>query len=140
MPAARSTAHLSQILDCARSGTLVSPDDAAAFRMALLEQLGRAYAQRNMVMQLHIGPLRNNRTRLLQAAGRDAGGDSLRNAPLAEALNAFLDRLDRDDALPRTILCALDPTKTPVIVTTAGNFQDGSIAGKVQAGNSLVVQ
>lgn len=108
--------------------------------MALLEQLGRAYAQRNMVMQLHIGPLRNNRTRLLQAAGRDAGGDSLRNAPLAEALNAFLDRLDRDDALPRTILCALDPTKTPVIVTTAGNFQDGSIAGKVQAGNSLVVQ
>jgi glucuronate isomerase len=136
MPAARSVADLSQILAAARAGRAILPEDAAAFRMALLDQLGRAYAKRDMVMQLHIGPLRNTRTRLLHSAGRDAGGDSLRDGPLAEALNALLDGMDRDAALPRTILYALDPTKTPVIVTTAGNFQDGTVAGKVQAGTA----
>lgn len=129
-------AQRDMIVQRARMGQGVAPGDAAAFRLCLLVELGRAYAARDMVMQLHIGPLRNNRTRLMAAAGRDAGGDSLRDAPLAEALNAFLDRLDRDNALPRTILYALDPTKTPVIVTSAGNFQDGSIAGKVQPGTA----
>lgn len=131
-----STGALDQILDRARRGESIPPEDASAFRNTLLVELGRAYAARDMVMQLHIGPLRNTRSRLMASAGRDAGADSLRDAPLAEALNAFLDRLDRDGALPRTILYALDPAKTPVIVTTAGNFQDGSLAGKVQPGTA----
>ena len=131
-----SPAMLSRLLDRARRGQPLTEDEAASFRLSLLLELGRAYAARNMVMQLHIGPLRNNRSRLLAGVGRDAGGDSLRDAPLAEALNAFLDHLDRDDALPRTILYALDPGKNPVIMTTAGNFQDGSIAGKVQPGTA----
>ncbi len=127
---------LDDILVTARRGAAITQEQASAFRNALLVELGRAYAARDMVMQLHIGPLRNTRSRLLQTAGRDAGGDSLRDTPLADALNVFLDRLDRDNALPRTILYALDPTKTPVIVTTAGNFQDGSLAGKVQPGTA----
>ncbi|CUX80067.1 MAG: glucuronate isomerase UxaC [Roseibaca calidilacus] len=130
------SARLDEILIKARLGGTATLAEASAFRNALLVELGRAYAARDMVMQLHIGPLRNTRSRLLHSAGRDAGADSLRDAPLAEALNAFLDLLDRDNALPRTILYALDPSKTPVIVTTAGNFQDGSLAGKVQPGTA----
>ncbi|MBQ1203959.1 MAG: glucuronate isomerase, partial [Loktanella sp.] len=131
-----SAADLSRVLTQARAGKPVNLQDAAAFRMALLEELGRAYAARRMVMQLHIGPLRNNSSRLLQGVGRDAGGDSLRDVPLAAPLNALLDRLDRNGALPRTILYTLDPTKNAVMVTTAGNFQDGSEPGKVQAGTA----
>ena len=85
-------------------------------------------------MQLHIGPLRNTRTRLFDALGADSGGDSMNDLAVAGALNAFLDRLDRTDELPRTILYCLDPTKNAMIAATAGNFQDGSTAGKVQAG------
>lgn len=120
----------------ARLGRSITASAAAAFRHRLLLDLGRAYAAHDMVMQLHMGPLRNTRSRLMTRFGRDAGADSLRDDPLAEALNALLDGLDRDNALPRTILYALDPGKTPVIVTTAGNFQDGSLAGKVQPGTA----
>lgn len=136
MPGRRGPAELGAILARARRGAPVMPDEAADFRMGLLVELGRAYAARDMVMQLHIGPLRNTRTRLLQQAGRDSGGDSLRDSPIAVPLNAFLDALDRDGRLPRTILYALDPGATPVIVTTAGNFQDGTFPGKVQAGTA----
>ena len=127
---------LDRILRDVRRGRLPKSDEAAAFRLALMVALGAAYARRDLVMQLHIGPLRSTRTRLREAVGPDSGGDSMRDRPIAETLNALLDRMDRDDALPRTILYTLDPTKNAVIVTTAGNFQDGTVPGKVQAGTA----
>ncbi|MGY6709255.1 MAG: glucuronate isomerase [Rhizobiaceae bacterium] len=136
MPDERGTPDLDRILRDARQGRRPSADEAAAFRFALMVELGAAYARHDLVMQLHIGPLRSTRTRLFEAVGPDSGGDSMRDRPVAEALNALLDRMDRDDALPRTILYTLDPTKNAVMVTTAGNFQDGSVPGKVQAGTA----
>lgn len=134
--AERPAADLTQTIRHALSGLAVEPDEAAAVRAGLFVELGRAYAARGMVMQLHIGALRNTRTRLLAAKGRDAGADSIRDRPIAEPLNLLLDRLDRTGQLPRTILYCLDPAANPVLVTTAGNFQDGSTPGKVQAGTA----
>ncbi|SLN23013.1 Uronate isomerase [Aquimixticola soesokkakensis] len=112
----------------------VTSDEAASLRAALLVALGRAYAERDIVMQLHIGPLRNTSSRLLHAKGRDAGGDGVRDRAIAEPLNALLDRLDRTNELPRTVLYCVDATKNAILTTTAASFQDGSVAGKVQVG------
>ncbi|MBV1869032.1 MAG: glucuronate isomerase [Marinosulfonomonas sp.] len=131
-----SATALDSAIKTRMAGGVIDPEIAAGFRAALLVALGRAYAARGLVMQLHMNVMRNTRTRLLQTNGRDAGGDSIRDAALAEPLNTLLDRMDRSDELPRTILYGLDPSCNPVLVTTAGNFQDGSIAGKVQAGTA----
>ncbi|MCE8019480.1 glucuronate isomerase [Halomonas sp. MCCC 1A11036] len=131
-----SSAQLDKILQAGRQGKALTSTDAESFRMALLLELGRAYARADIVMQLHIGPLRNNSSRILTHVGRDSGADSMQDLPLAAPLNHILDRMDRTDELPRTILYALDPSKNPVIVTTAGNFQGGGVAGKVQAGTA----
>lgn len=127
---------LDTALDAARNGRSVSGDDARAWRSALFVAMGRAYAARGLVMQLHLNALRDNRSRLWRLTGADAGADSIRDVPLAEPLNGLLDRLDRDGRLPRMVIYGLDPAKNPAIVTTAGNFQDGTVPGKVQAGTA----
>ena len=118
------------------SGEASTPDEAAALRTALLTELGRAYAARNIVLQLHIGPIRNNRRRLLDSFGRDAGADSMNDFPIAAPLNAALDRLDRSDKMPDTILYSVNPAHGPVLTTVAGNFQDGSKPARVQVGTA----
>ena len=119
-----------------RAGKTLDPEAAAGYRAALFVALGRAYAARGLILQLHMNAVRNARSALLRDVGRDAGGDSMRDTPVAAPLNELLDRLDRSGELPRTILYGLDPARNPVLVTTAGNFQDGSIPGKVQAGTA----
>ncbi|WP_186395225.1 glucuronate isomerase [Stappia sp. TSB10GB4] len=128
-------ARLDAILAKRLAGGALAEDEVADFQTSVLLALGRAYASRNLVMQLHIGAIRNTRSRLFAGIGPDAGGDSIADLPLAGPLNALLDGLDRTGELPRTILYCLDPTRNEVIVTTAGNFQDGTVAGKVQAGS-----
>lgn len=130
----RGAAALDGILARRLAGAIPDDGETADWQTSLLAALGRAYAGRDMVMQLHIGVLRNTRRRLFDRAGRDAGADSIRDGALARPLNRLLDRLDRSDGLPRTILYALDPARLAVVSATAGNFQDGSRAGKVQAG------
>ncbi|MHA7874885.1 glucuronate isomerase [Roseivivax sp.] len=131
-----SEATLDAALDSARAGREVGAETAASWRAAVFVAMGRAYARRGLVMQLHVNAMRNNRSRLLDAAGRDAGADSIRDIGLAEPLNALLDRLDCSNELPRMVIYGLDPARNPAIVTTAGNFQDGSVPGKVQAGTA----
>lgn len=129
-------AALDAALRTARAGQPVTPEQASGHRAALFDALGRAYAARGLVMQCHMNVVRNGSTRLLQAIGPDAGGDSLRDTDMAGPLNVLLDRLDRDGQLPRMVLYGLDPARNPVVVATAGTFQDGSVPGKIQAGSA----
>lgn len=132
----RTPNELTAILKKRLAGLQLDETEIADFETSLLVFLGRAYAARDIVMQLHVGPVRNARTRLLESFGPDAGGDSIGDRPVVEPLNHLLDRLDRTDELPRTILYSVDPSKNEAIVGVAGNFQDGSVAGKVQAGSA----
>ncbi len=129
-----SDAERNRILDKARSGQDVTRQEQADFQAAVLIELGRAYAARDLVMQYHIGALRNTNTRLFDQLGPDIGCDSIDDTPIAALLNALLDAIDKTGGLPRTILYCLDPTRNEVIVTTAGNFQQGGCPGKIQAG------
>ncbi|MEA3212895.1 MAG: glucuronate isomerase [Chthoniobacter sp.] len=128
-------AEASAIFDAARSGKAAAPAEHARFASFLMHFLGRLYAERGWTMQLHLGALRSNNTRLLRQLGPDTGFDSIGDFPQAAALSAFLDRLDSEDSLPKTILYNLNPADNYVFATMIGNFQDGSIPGKVQLGS-----
>ena len=97
--------------------------------------LGREYAKRGWVWQLHIGALRNNNTRMFNKLGPDTGFDSINDFQIAEGLSRILDTLDKEDMLPKTILYTLNPKDNYVLGTMLGNFQGGGIPGKIQFGS-----
>ena len=97
--------------------------------------LGREYAKRGWVWQLHIGALRNNNTRMFNKLGPDTGFDSINDFQIAEGLSEILNTLDSENMLPKTILYTLNPKDNYVLGTMLGNFQGGGIAGKIQFGS-----
>lgn len=130
-----TAAEAGGILAKARQGAAASPEDQGRFTSFLLDVLGREYARRGWTMQLHLGPLRNNNRRMFEQIGPDTGFDSIGDGPQARSLAAFLDHLDADDQLPRTILYNLNPADTYVFAAMLGNFQTGGVAGKMQLGS-----
>lgn len=115
------------------SGKDASPVEARQFSLAVLTEMAAVYASHGWTMQLHLGALRSNNTRLLKKAGNDAGGDSIGDEPQAEGLAGFLDSLDRQNKLPSTILYNLNPSYNEVMASMAGNF-GGCMTGKMQYG------
>lgn len=124
-----------RIFKQARAGEAISTEASEQFATYILSTIGRWNAARNWTMQLHIGAIRNNRSKLFHSRGRDIGFDSIGDAPMAKKLSAFLDALDQQDALPKTILYNLNPSDNYVFATMIGNFQDGKTAGKIQFGS-----
>lgn len=96
---------------------------------------GRLDNEKGWTKQLHLGALRSNNTRALRTLGPDTGFDSIGDRPQMASLAGYLDRLERDGQLPRTILYNLNPADNYAFATMIGNFQDGSIAGKIQYGS-----
>ncbi|MCS7089306.1 MAG: glucuronate isomerase [Verrucomicrobiota bacterium] len=129
-----SEARLRAIFRKARRGKMVTPEERDAFATHVMLHVARLNAAKGWVMQLHLGALRNNNTRRFRELGPDTGFDSIGDFPQARSLAAFLDRLDQDDALPRTILYNLNPADNYVFGTMLGNFMDGRVAGKIQLG------
>jgi glucuronate isomerase len=118
------------------SGREISPDEAEIFQAAVLHHLGSEYARRGWVQQFHLGALRNNNSRLLRQVGADAGCDSIGDFQQAPGLSRFLNRLDSENRLAKTILYNLNPADNEVFATMAGNFNDGSTPGKIQWGSA----
>jgi glucuronate isomerase len=123
------------IFNRARSGGQVTPSEAAAFRSFMMIFFGHLDADKGWTKQLHLGALRNNNTRLLRKLGPDTGFDSIGDQPQAAALARYLDRLDQDDRLPKTVLYNLNPADNYLFGTMIGNFQDGTVPGKIQFGS-----
>ena len=127
--------QISRIFDSARSGIAVSADEADRFKTAMMLEFGRMDAEKGWTKQLHIGAIRNNNTRLFEQLGPDTGFDSIDDHTFARELSAYMNRLDMENKLPKTILYNLNPRDNEVIATMLGNFQDGTIAGKIQMGS-----
>ncbi len=98
--------------------------------------LGKEYAKRGWAMQYHINASRNNNTRMFNKLGPDVGFDSINDSVIAQPLSRLMDALDRDNALPKTILYSLNPNQNPILGTMIGNFQGGGVAGKIQFGSA----
>ena len=99
-----------------------------------LVTLGREYAKRGWVWQLHIGALRNNNSKMFKRLGPDTGFDSINDFEIARGISKILDTLDSENALPKTILYCLNPKDNYVLGTMLGNFQ-GGVPGKIQFGS-----
>lgn len=127
-----------EIFRKALAGTAPTEEEAAMYQGYLLTKLGEAYADRNLAMQLHIGAIRNNSTRLYKKLGVDIGCDSLADFNYAPQLSALLDAMDSTDHLPRTVLYYLNPKDAAMLAAMAGNYQSNSdkIRGKVQLGTA----
>ena len=130
-----TAAEAKAIFDAARHGRAATPGELAKFSSFLMLVLGRWDAARGWTKQLHLGGLRNNNTRLLGKLGADTGFDSIGDFSQARALSRYLDALDSTGELPRTVLYNLNPADNYVFATMIGNFQDGSVAGKMQFGS-----
>ncbi|SIO53141.1 glucuronate isomerase [Chitinophaga niabensis] len=112
-------------------------DDAATamFKSATLHFICVWNHEKGWAQQFHAGAIRNNNSRLLKRLGADAGVDSIGDWPMAEAMSRFFDRLDKEDKLAKTIVYNLNPSHNEVYATMVGNFQDGTVAGKMQFGS-----
>ena len=123
------------IFDRARAGQAATPIEQARFAAHMMYVFGCFDAERGWTKQLHVGARRNGNTRRFRELGPDTGFDSIGDWPQADALGAYLDRLDREDSLPKIVVYNLNPADNYVIATMIGNFQDGRIAGKIQFGS-----
>ncbi len=118
------------------SGTQLSSDEQKKFRSAMLLQFAEWDWEKGWVQQFHIGALRNNNSRMLQTVGKDTGWDSIGDFTQARSLAKFLDKLDRNNKLAKTILYNLNPADNELFATMTGNFNDGSMTGKIQWGSA----
>ncbi|WP_347052352.1 glucuronate isomerase [Flavobacterium olei] len=113
----------------------LSPEEVLKFHSAVLVFLSETYHEFGWVQQFHLGALRNNNSRMHRILGPDTGWDSIGDYPQAQKLSAFLNALDSKDKLTKTIIYNLNPADNEVMATMIGNFNDGSVRGKVQFGS-----
>lgn len=128
--------QLEEIFEKGVAGEPLTQWEMDAYRTALLQALAREYARLGWGMELHIGPMRNNNTRMFRALGPDTGFDSCADDMAAYNLSRLLDSLDAEGNLPRTVLFALNPKDNYVLSTMLGNFQNSDAPGKLQFGSA----
>lgn len=129
-------AEIKSIFHKIRCGKELNVPERLKFKSAMMIEFALMDYESGWVQQLHLGALRNNNTRLFRALGRDIGCDSIGDFEIARPLAKFLDHLDMDNTLPKTILYNLNPRDNAVFATMIGNFQDGSTPGKMQYGSA----
>ncbi len=112
-----------------------SYSDPEAFMGYLLVELCKMYHAKEWVQQFHLGPIRNNNTRLNKKLGADCGFDSIGDFPQALQMSYFFDHLDQTDQLARTVIYNINPSDNEVFASMLGNFNDGSVKGKMQFGS-----
>ncbi len=130
-----SVGDASAAFDKRMAGKELTSEEIDAFKTALMKACAEEYSKFGWTMQLHIGALRNNNRRMYEALGPDVGFDSINDLCIAEKLSAFMNNLEYDDCLPKTILYTLNPKDNYVLGTMLGNFQKAPTPGKIQFGS-----
>ena len=131
-----TTTEIARIFAKIRSGGGLTREENRKFKSAMLVTFAEWDWEKGFVQQYHLGALRNNNSRMLKQLGPDTGWDSVGDFSQAKALAKFLDRLDRDNKLAKTIIYNLNPADNELFATMIGNFNDGSAVGKIQWGSS----
>ena len=109
--------------------------DILKFKSAMLIHFGIMDHEKGWTQQFHLGALRNNNTRMVSKLGPDTGFDSIGDFKSATAMSRYLDKLNSDGCLPKTVIYNVNPSDNAVVATMLGNFQDGSMPGKIQMGS-----
>jgi len=119
-----------------RSGVTLNKQEQLKFKSSMLLELAKMNFAKGWVQQYHLGAIRNNNSRMMLQLGADTGWDSIGNSISAKTLSKFLDTLDADNVLAKTILYNLHPADNAMMATMIGNFNDGSVPGKIQWGSA----
>ena len=127
-------AEISTIFLKIRGGKQLNAVEILKFKSAMLYYFALLDHEKEWVQQFHVGALRNNNSRMMKRIGPDTGFDSIGDVPVAQSMSRFLDKLDKEDKLAKTIFYNLNPADNEVYATMAGNFQDGNYPGKIQWG------
>ena len=117
-------------------GEEVSAYEAEGYKTELFRFLAKEYHKKGWGMEIHIGPMRNNNTRMFRKLGPDTGFDSISDNEVAYNLSRLLDSLDIEESLPKTVLFTLNPKDNYVLGTMLGNFQSSEAASKIQFGTA----
>ena len=128
--------NLDAILRKALKGEFLSTAETNQYKTALMLWLGEAYNAKGWVMQLHMGAQRSNNTSMVYKLGPDTGYDSMSDKTFSRPLAQILDILEMENALPKTILYALNPASNAMLATMIGNFQGNGIKGRMQWGSA----
>ena len=128
-------AEIRRIFDKVYGGKELSQEEILKFKSAMLVEFGAMDWETGWTQQFHYGAIRNNNTLMFKKLGPDTGFDSIGEFTTAKAMAKYLDRLNTSGKLTKTILYNLNPCANEVIATMLGNFQDGSIPGKIQFGS-----
>lgn len=116
------------------SGDILTSEESEKYKTAVMLELCRLNNKRGWIQQFHIGALRNNNSRKFRQMGPDTGWDSIGTVQDPLKISKFLNELDKNEELAKTIIYDINPADNEMMITMAGNFNDGSIAGKVQFG------
>lgn len=130
-----TTEEIEKIFSKIIGGADLTENEILKFKSAMLYEFGILDHSRGWTQQFHMGAIRNNSTRLFNKLGADVGLDSIGDFEIAKPLSKLLDRLDMEDKLSKTVLYNLNPRDNELIGTMIGNFQDGSVPGKMQFGS-----
>ncbi|MDH5476393.1 MAG: glucuronate isomerase [Cyclobacteriaceae bacterium] len=124
------------IFDKSLKGNTLSQLEIDKYRSSILLYLGKKYHELNWVQQYHLGPIRNNNSRLQKQLGADAGCDSIADYSMAHSMSIFFNELDANNQLAKTITYNLNPSQNEVFATMMGNFNSSSTPGKMQWGSA----
>ncbi|RLD54814.1 MAG: glucuronate isomerase, partial [Bacteroidetes bacterium] len=119
-----------------RKGRNLNKQEVARFKSAMLIELAVMDYEAGWAQQFHVGAIRNNNTRQLHDLGPDTGFDSIGDFKMARSMSRFLDRLDQQNQLAKTIVYNLNPADNALIASMVNNYNDGLIAGKMQFGSA----
>jgi glucuronate isomerase len=117
-------------------GDVLTEEEVEQYKTAIMMHLGREYAHRGVVMQLHYGALRNTNSTMFGKLGPDTGFDCISTRPCGEAIVGFMNALEVTKELPKTILYSLNPQDNAMLDTYLGAFQGTEVAGKIQHGSA----
>ncbi|MEO6150693.1 MAG: glucuronate isomerase [Mucilaginibacter sp.] len=128
--------EINSIYQKIKNNKALLPAEVLKFKSALLYEFALWNQEKGWAQQYHLGGLRNNNSRALKNLGPNTGWDSIGDFSQGKNLSKFLDKLDSDDRLAKTILYNLNPADNEMFAAMTGNFNDGSVAGKVQFGSA----
>ncbi|MCX6192925.1 MAG: glucuronate isomerase [Cytophagales bacterium] len=130
-----SEQEIAHIFERLMTGKTINQKEKVQFKSAMLVYFAHLDHAKGWTQQFHLGAIRNNNDRLLSALGPDTGFDSIGDFEQARPLSKFLNHLDSTNQLAKTILYNLNPRDNELVAAMTGNFQDGTIVGKMQFGS-----
>ena len=128
--------EINSIFNKIHGGRELNGTERLKFRSAMLIHFAEWDWEKGWIQQFHLGAMRNNNSRIMQTLGPDTGWDSIGDFQQGPALSKFLDKLDQNNKLAKTVLYNLNPADNELFATMIGNFNDGSAAGKIQWGSA----